>query len=121
MIGFLEEQAVECQMLNMQVTKDEYGGYTQYPRRWVDGIKFKAAIGFSASTENAIAEQQGVTSLYEVATDRALVLQYHDVFRRLSDGKIFRVTTDGDDNPTPTSSAIDSRIVRAEEWSLPND
>lgn len=118
MIGFLEEQAVECQMLNKQVVRDEYGGYATI---WTDGINFMAAISLDNSIQGAIAKQQGVTSLYEVATDRALILQYHDVFKRLSDGKIFRVTTDGDDNPTPTTSAIDSRIVRAEEWSLPND
>jgi hypothetical protein len=59
-----------------------------------------------------------VTSLYTVTTSRAIVLEYHDVFRRESDGKIFRVTSDGDDLYTPKSAGLDMRQVTAEEWVL---
>jgi hypothetical protein len=38
---------------------------------------------------------------------------------RNSDGKIFRITSDGDDNHTPKSATLDMRQVSAEEWSLP--
>ena len=47
-------------------------------------------------------------------------LQYHDVFRRNRDLKIFRVTSDGDDKHTPASATLNMRQVTAEEWSLPN-
>ena len=40
--------------------------------------------------------------------------------RRASDGKIFRVTSDGDDKRTPRSAALNMRNVSAEEW-IPND
>ena len=46
-------------------------------------------------------------------------LEYHDVFRRLSDGKIFRVTSDGDDVQTPKSATFQFSRVTAEEWELP--
>ena len=49
-----------------------------------------------------------------------MVLNYHDVFRRVRDGKIFRVTTDGDDKATPASAALDMRVVNAEEWEVTN-
>ena len=49
-----------------------------------------------------------------------MTLEYHDVFRRSSDNKIFRVTSDGDDRKTPTSAKLDMRQVTAEEWELPN-
>jgi hypothetical protein len=48
-----------------------------------------------------------------------MVLQYHDVFRRLSDGKIFRVTSDGDDKFTPDTATLNMRQVTAEEWEPP--
>jgi hypothetical protein len=38
------------------------------------------------------------------------------VFRRESDGKIFRVTSDGDDKKTPPSAGLDMRQVTAEEF-----
>jgi hypothetical protein len=70
--------------------------------------------------EARTADKQGVTSLYTVHTLKSMVLQYHDVFRRLRDGKIFRVTSDGDDKYSPASSTINMNIVTAEEWVLPN-
>jgi hypothetical protein len=42
------------------------------------------------------------------------------VFVRKRDGKIFRVTSDGDDKATPKSTVLDMRQVTAEEWSLDN-
>ena len=65
-----------------------------------------------------IGEKQGVTALYTVTTTKALNLQYHDVFRRVEDSKIFRVTSDGDDKKTPPSAGLDMRQVTAEEWKL---
>jgi hypothetical protein len=47
------------------------------------------------------------------------MLDFHDVIMRIADGKIFRITSDGDDNKTPKSATLDMRQVSAEEWSLP--
>lgn len=104
-----------CTFLNKQVTSDGYGGYTT---TWADGASFKAAIVFDTSIEARTAEAQGVTSRYTVTTRRSLTLEYHDVFRRERDSKIFRVTSDGDDKYTPASTALDMRQVTAEEWNL---
>jgi hypothetical protein len=43
------------------------------------------------------------------------------VFRRNRDGKIFRVTSDGDDKHTPISATLNMRVVTAEEFKLPNE
>jgi hypothetical protein len=48
-------------------------------------------------------------------------LQYHDIFKRKSDNKIFRVTSDGDDKHTPPSATLDMRQVSAEEYTLPSN
>lgn len=108
----------DCTIINKSTVDDGYGGYVTV---WTDGANFKGAIVLNNSIEARIAEQQGVTALYTVTTSRALNLQYHDVFRRISDGKIFRVTSDGDDKKTPASATLDMRQVSAEEWRLPDE
>ena len=116
-MSLLSEAMETCTFLNKQTVDDGYGGYRN---TWVNGASFLAAIVFDTSIESRIAEAQGVSSRYTVTTSRALTLEYHDVFRRQRDGKIFRVTSDGDDKYTPKSASLDMRQVTAEEWSLPN-
>ena len=116
-VSLLQEAMEPCVILNKQTEADGYGGYTT---TWVEGATFDAAIVFDTSMEARTAQKQGVTSMYTVTTSKALTLEYHDVFRRVRDGKIFRVTSDGDDRFTPASAALDMRQVTAEEWSLPN-
>lgn len=105
-------------MLTKSVVNDGYGGYTT---TWTEGAEFDAAIVFDTSIQARVAEAQGVTSRYTVTTKKNMHLEYHDVFRRNSDGKIFRVTSDGDDKYTPESASLDMRQVTAEEWQLPTN
>lgn len=116
-MSLLSDAMETCTMLNKRTVDDGYGGYRT---TWENGAQFSAAIVFDTSIEARRAEAEGVSSLYTVTTSRALTLEYHDVFRRLRDGKIFRVTSDGDDKYTPASTALDMRQVTAEEWELPN-
>lgn len=112
----LLEQAMEpCVLMDKRTVPDGYGGYrTEY----VAGASFDAAIVFDTSIQARTAEKQGVTSLYTVTTTRSLTLEYHDVFKRVRDNKIFRVTSDGDDKYTPASATLDMRQVTAEEFKL---
>lgn len=114
-MSLLSDAMTTCVILNKQTEADGYGGYIT---TWADGAEFKAAIVLDSSMEARIGEKQGVTALYTVTTPRALNLQYHDVFRRVEDGKIFRVTSDGDDKKTPKSAGLDMRQVSAEEGEL---
>lgn len=114
-MSLLSDAMTTCVILNKQTEADGYGGYIT---TWTDGAEFKAAIVLDSSMEARIGEKQGVTALYTVTTSRALNLQYHDVFRRVEDGKIFRVTSDGDDKKTPKSAGLDMRQVSAEEFFL---
>lgn len=116
-MSLLEEAMETCVMLDKRTGPDGYGGYVA---TWTDGVEFDAAITFDTSMTARSAEKNGVTSLYTVTIKRAMMLEYHDVFKRLRDGKIFRVTSDGDDSYTPPSATLDMRQVTAEEWSLPN-
>ena len=113
----LLDQAFEpCKRIHKTTHDDSYGGEETL---WVTGASFDAAITFDSSIEARTAQAQGVTSLYTVTTRRSKILEYHDVFERLSDGKIFRVTSDGDDKYTPLSANLDMRQVTAEEWNIP--
>lgn len=114
-MSLLQEAMESCILLNKQTTLDDYGGFVN---TWVDGASFDAAITFDTSIEARAAEAQGVHSLYTVTTPRNVVLQYHDIFRRARDNKLFRVTSDGDDKYTPQSTALDMRQVTAEEISV---
>lgn len=114
-MSLLSDAMMECVMLDKRTRADGYGGYIT---EWVDGASFSAAIVLDTSMQARIGEKQGVTALYTVTTEKALNLQYHDVFRRLEDGKVFRVTSDGDDKKTPPSAALNMRQVSAEEFSL---
>lgn len=116
-MNLLEESMEKCILMDERTVPDGYGGVDS---SWVDGAEFNAAIVLNNSLEARIAEKQGVTNLYTITTRKNINLQYHKVFRRVSDGKIFRVTSDGDDNKTPASAGLNMRNVSAEEWEIPN-
>lgn len=117
-MSLLSAAMEECVMLDRTTAPDGYGGFISV---WQEGALFQAAITFDSSMQARTAEQQGVTSLYTVTTGRAMVLRYHDYFKRVRDGKMFRVTSDGDDKYTPASTPLDMRQVTAEEiTSLPS-
>lgn len=112
---FWESQMDDCVMLEKTSESDGEGG-----RRivWHETMPFKAAIVLNASVEALTAQAAGVTSLYKVHVFRELTLEYHEVFKRVKDGKVFRVTSDGDDIKSPLSSFINMSTVTAEEWRL---
>lgn len=116
-MSLLQEAMEACVLLDKSTTADGYGGYKT---TWKEGAEIEAAIVLDTSMEARSAEKMGVTALYTITTLKALNLQYHDVFKRLSDGKIFRVTSDGDDKETPRSASLNMRQVTAEEWNLKN-
>lgn len=114
-MSLLDDFMDTCVMLDKTTAADGYGGYIT---TWTDGAEFQAAITLDTSIDARVAEKAGVKSLYTVTTAKVLVLEFHDVFRRKRDGKIFRVTSDGDDKATPKSAGLDMRQVTAEEWVL---
>ena len=102
-------------MLDKRSVSDGLGGFT---REWIEGAEFQAAAVLDNSTAARVGAMQGLTSLYTVTTPRNINLQFHEVFKRVRDGKIFRATSDGDDKATPKNAALDMRQVSAEEYAL---
>lgn len=115
-MSLLAEAMETCTILNKVKEEDGYGGYKD---TYTEGVEFKAAIVVTNTIEAKIAMKSGVTDIYTITTEKNMNLQYHDVFKRNSDGKIFRTTSDGDDKKTPASATLNMRQVSAEEWTLP--
>ena len=116
-MSLLDDYMENCVMIDKTSVSDGRGGFDY---AFVEGAEFQAAITLDNSIQAKIAEQQGVTGIYSVTTQKSINLQYHDIFRRSSDGKVFRVTSDGDDKKTPPSATLNMRQVSAEEYTLPS-
>ena len=117
-MSLLNEAMESCTMLDKTTASDGRGGVIT---TWKEGATFDAAIVFDSSMQARTAEAQGVTALYTVTTSKLVNLQYHDVFKRASDNKVFRVTSDGDDKKTPESARLNMRQVSAEEWAFTDE
>ena len=112
-MSLLSQAMEDVVMLEKMRVPDGEGGFTT---RWEDGVQFKATISFDSSMEARSAEKQGVTSLYTITAPLNCKLEYHDTLKRLRDGKVFRVTSDGDDKITPPSASFQFLQVTAEEY-----
>lgn len=114
-MSLLNQAYEDVVLMDRRRQPDGEGGWIT---EWLDSVEFKAAITFDTSMESRIGEKQGVTSRYTITTNKGAKLEYHDIIRRLRDGKIFRVTSDGDDKQTPKSASFQFLQVTAEEWVL---
>lgn len=113
----IEESMEQVCFMEKVRSPDGEGGFII---EWSEGAEFRASITFDASMQARIADKQGVSSLYTVTTSKNAALEYHDVIKRLSDGKVFRITSDGDDKRTPTRAVFGQYLqVTAEEWVIP--
>lgn len=115
-MSLLEEFREDCHVLEKTRTPDGLGGYTV---AWTDGAPFHAAFEYESAPEVTVAEKQGVARTYRIYVPRSLLLDVHDVFKRDSDGAVFRVTNSGVDRKTPASAALDLRLIECERWELP--
>ena len=111
-MSLLDESMEECVIMDKSTEPDGYGGYRP---TWKEGAPILAATVKDSSIEARIAEKQGVTALYTITTRKNINLQYHEIIKRVKDGKLFRITSDGDDNATPGSAGLNMRQVSAEE------
>ena len=114
-MSLLEYAMEDCVMIHKITSDDGYGGEIT---TWVDGATFQAAFEFNGSTQARIAQAQGAKDNYRVTTHKDKILGYHDVFRRESDGQVFRVTSNGKDAKTPKTAGLNMSIVNAEAWEL---
>ena len=115
-MSLLSERFEPFAKLERVETPDGLGGYTV---KWSEGEQFEAAAVLDSSTAAKIAAAMGVKDIYTITTRKAVTLRFHSVIKRLSDGKTFRITSNGDDKCTPPSARLDMRQVSAELWEIP--
>ena len=117
-MNLYEEMMTPCVRMERKESDDGEGGART---EWIAGEQIDAAIVRDTSTAAKVAEKEGVTSVYTITTKRNVLLGFHDVIKRLSDGKIFRVTSDIGDKVSPGMSLIDISQVTAEKWEVTDD
>ena len=104
--------------MEKSLVPDGYGGYM---RSWVPGTQFSATANFQQSSVANIADQMTERVNCTITTPKAVILDKFDVVKRLSDGQVFRVLSNGKDTKTPDSAALDMRQSKAELWEIPED
>jgi hypothetical protein len=117
-MSLIDEYKTTCTLLEKRRVPDGEGGWHVV---WEDGLQFEAAITNPNTIESRVAEKEGMTSTFTVTTDKNVPLDFHDVFRRESDGDTFRVTSDSKDVQTPDRMMVQFAQVSAEKWPLTDD
>ena len=110
MSRLFERMAVPCTRVAVETAPDGEGGFTA---SLSDGAAFEAAIVRDSSTASRIAERDGVRNVYTVTTSEPL--RHGDLFRRDSDGQLFRCTSDADDGAAPRCASFGFGQCSAEE------
>lgn len=114
-VGLMKDFVEDCVLLEKTRVPDGEGGWIP---SWADGMTFQAAITYDTTINARVAESEGMMATYTVTTEKSMPLDFHDVFRRVRDGQVFRVTSQGDDKKTPETASFQVSQVAAEEWSL---
>lgn len=110
-----KRMAVACARLVAKTEPDGEGGFKTV---LTVGDGFMAAIVRDSSTASRIAEHDGVRNVYTVTTAEPLC--YGDLFRRTSDGQVFRCTSNADDGAAPHCASFGFGQCSAEEWEVPD-
>lgn len=111
-----ESFLTNCTKQTKSTVSDGQGGVTV---TWTNGDTFKAAIVKNSTAIERVAEKQGIKASYTVTTPVDVMLQFHDIFKRNSDNKMFIVTSSATDSTPPKVASFGFNQVTAEEWDKP--
>lgn len=115
-MSLLDSMMERCRMMDKVSRLDGMGGFYY---EWTEGAEFDATIIKMGSPTITVAEQQGVSEQYNVVVPSGVPLDFHDVFKRVSDGATFRVTGHSRDSDAPEASTVQIAKVTAERWVIP--
>lgn len=117
-MSLLDEAMEKFMLMNKIRMPDGYGGTAT---QWTDGVEITGAIVYNSGAQVQIAQSMGAMGAYTLTVRKNVELDYHDVIRRVSDGKVFRITANSDDLKTPASAGLNMRNYNAEEWELTDE
>lgn len=105
-------------VLNYIIVDDPHGGYS---KTYSIGATFEGVLTLDDSINAQQAEKAGVTGVYTLTFDKEFNLPWHTVFCKDGDtNKAYRVTTK-DENSTPSTSRLNLRQVKCEEYDISKD
>lgn len=114
-MSLISDSFVPCVIMDKTTTDNGYG----YPTTvWKEGAPVECSIVLDGTVEQILAQQLNWTGSYTVTTHKGVIFYPDDVFKRLSDGKTFRVKSSGAEDATPEISSLNLRKVKAEEVTL---
>ena len=114
-MSMIEGMFERCVALRQQTDADGVGGWDG---AWQEGESFDAAILKDGETAETEGQRQVLRERFTAVVPKGVALGFHDVFRRLSDGAVFRVTGDGRDAAAPEESTVMIAKVKCERWVL---
>ena len=114
-MNLLDTMKESCVMMDKTSVSDGMGGFST---AWVEGASFYAVIRKDAAPEEVVAQQQGAAETFTVIVDKSVPLDYHDVFKRVSDGAVFRLTSNTKDSAAPSRSTVPIAKAKCERWAL---
>ena len=114
-MSLLDDFARTCVLMEKKRVPDGAGGYIV---EWTEGAEFTNYQAMDTSMEARRAEKEGVTSLYSALVDKAVPIEYNDVFKDKSTAETYRVTSNPKDKRAPRSSTLPLKYFTAERWAL---
>jgi hypothetical protein len=94
-------------------------GMGTWKTEWTQGAEFDCLLQLNNSIEARVAEKNGVTSVFTGIVEKALPIEYNDVFKRVSDDATFRITSNPADKKTPDIATFAVKSFSAERHTLP--
>lgn len=104
----------QFEFISESTVDDGVGGYKP---TYIVGATFDAVLVLDDSIQAQRAEQDGVKGVYTLTTDKAVPLAWHTIFRRKGTNDVYRVTSK-DEHATPSTSPMNLREVKVEEYAL---
>lgn len=116
-MNLLQSMMEKCVMMDKTTVGDGMGSFDAV---WVEGAEFDAFVRKESAPEIRVAEKDGAKEMFTVVVPMNVTLEYHDVFKRLRDGAIFRLTSNTKDGETSASASTPVQVARAncERWEL---
>lgn len=105
-------------MLDRRTVPDGLGDFKTV---WQDGAPFTAVMTQPNSGTAEIAQAIAESKTYKIVTATNITLNKDDYFRRVRDGKTFKILNGNTDRLAPDDSELQMRVTTAEEVTLPND
>lgn len=94
---------------------DGLGGFET---TYVETTEFPGSINLISTVEAKIAEQNGMKSIFTVAVDGNLPLEFRDIIKRKSTGEFFRITSNPDDEKVNTRMDGSIKSANAERFEM---